>query len=142
MYHCEWSHQFRNNNLPLAGRAAPDPVGPILWKLKIPGKIKKFYWRALHGILSLKSILTNRHVGTNGNFPICLQGPEDVLHLLFGCTTIAEMCRQMGVSQLIDEAMIEDRSGYVGLEHILQMPDSLMPNMTTVGLKEGIAATS
>lgn len=140
-YHCEWNHEFRNTNH-LVGPAAPNIVWSILWKLRIPGKIKIFCWRALHGILPLKSILTNRHVGSADHCPmICSQGPEDVMHLLFGCARAKELWRLLGLSQIISEATTEDRFGSIVLEHLLRLPESSMPKMISVELKEGISTT-
>jgi hypothetical protein len=64
-YHAQWTHHFGDsaNLLALPGSSAVNPVWKVLWKLKIPSKIKIFIWRALHGILPLKCILANRHIG-------------------------------------------------------------------------------
>jgi hypothetical protein len=64
-YYIQWKHQFgaRANQLALPGISTTNPVWEALWKLKIPGKVKIFSWRALHGILPLKCILANRHIG-------------------------------------------------------------------------------
>ena len=37
-----------------------------LWKLQVPGKIKIFGWRALHGLIPGRAILANRHIGNTG----------------------------------------------------------------------------
>jgi hypothetical protein len=75
-YHLQWRHQFGASagQLALPGSSALNPVWKILWQLKILSKVKIFIWRALHGILPLKSILANRHVGNNGGCPICQVG--------------------------------------------------------------------
>jgi hypothetical protein len=79
----------------VSGTSAMNPVWRILWKLQIPGKVKKFIWRALHGILPLKSILANRHVGTIGECPVCHSGPDDVLHLVFTCQAAREIWQSL-----------------------------------------------
>jgi hypothetical protein len=86
-YHLQWRHTFgpRANQLALPGTSALNPVWKTVWQLKLPSKIKIFLWRALHGIIPLKSILANRHVGTSGQCPVCLLAAEDVKHLLFQC---------------------------------------------------------
>jgi hypothetical protein len=69
----------------LPGSSALNPVWKTLWKMQVPGKVKIFAWHALHGILPLKSIMVNRHIGTSGQCPICSLQEEDVMHLLFQC---------------------------------------------------------
>jgi hypothetical protein len=84
-YHLQWLHQFgpRSNQLALPGGSAHNPVWRILWKLKIPSKVKIFIWRALHGIFPLKSILANRHIGTSGTCPVCNQGALRIFCISF-----------------------------------------------------------
>ena len=95
----------------LPGGSIHNPVWKILWKLKIPSKVKNFVWRALHGILPLKAILANRHVPVSGECPICHQAAEDVLHLLFKCPTAQEIWRLLSMHDIIEEATQVDRSG-------------------------------
>jgi hypothetical protein len=49
-----------------------NPVWKIIWQIKIPIKVKFFLWRALHGIIPLKCLLANRHIGTSAGCPICI----------------------------------------------------------------------
>jgi hypothetical protein len=92
-YHLQWWHEFGPSagQLSLPGSSINNPVWKELWKLHIPSKVKKIVWRALHGILPLKCILANRHIGDSGECPVCHQGPEDVSHLLFKCPTAREL---------------------------------------------------
>jgi hypothetical protein len=105
-YYLQWHHQFAGTaaSLSLPGGSVNNPVWKILWRMKIPSKVKIFMWRALHGILPLKSILYNRHIGTTGGCPICNQGPEDISHLLFQCETARELWNNLGIADLISEA--------------------------------------
>jgi hypothetical protein len=84
-YHLQWRHQFgaSASHLALPGSSVNNPMWKTLWKIVVPSKIKILIWRALHGILPLKCILANRHIGTSSECPICGQGPEDIRHLLF-----------------------------------------------------------
>jgi hypothetical protein len=86
-----------------------------------PSKVKIFIWRALHGILPLKSILANTHVGTSGECTICHIGAEDIHHLLFTCETAHEIWRQLGLSQVMEDAQSVDKAGSVVLEHLLRL---------------------
>ena len=108
----------------------------ILWKLKIPSKVKIFIWRALHGILPLKCILVNRHIGTSGECPICRSGPEDIRHLLFQCPVALDLWGALGLDGIIGEAIHEDRAGSVILEILLRRQDNLFQCMDNIGLKE------
>jgi hypothetical protein len=87
--------------------------------MKIPSKVKIFMWRSLHGILPLKFILYNHHIGTTGGCPICNQGPEDVSHLLFQCEAAKGIWESLGILELIMQAVHIDRSGSVVLEELL-----------------------
>jgi hypothetical protein len=106
-----------------------------MW-LKIPSKVKIFMWRALHGILPLKCILANRHIGTLGGCPICNQGHEDIRHLLFQCQPATELWSSLGLQTVIHEAFIIDRAGSGMLEHILRRQDNTLLGFADIGLKE------
>src|SRR5947207_335622 len=51
-YYIEWENLFgsRVRRGDSQGSSRPNPVWDILWKLKIPEKVKIFIWKALHGI--------------------------------------------------------------------------------------------
>ena len=140
-YHMQWRHQFgsRADQLALPGSSANNPVWKILWKLKIPSKVKIFIWRALHGITPLKCILINRHIGTSGECPICHQGAEDVCHLLFVCPTARDLWTSLGLLEVIDESGQEDRFGSVILEILLRNHDNTIEGLEGIGLKETIS---
>jgi hypothetical protein len=123
-------------NLSLPGGSANNPVWKILWRMKIPSKVKIFMWWALHGILPLKSILYNRHIGTTGGCPICNQGPEDISHLLFQCETARDLWNNLGIADLISEAEQVDRAGSSVLEELLRRQDNNLAGFSEIGLKE------
>lgn len=86
-YHVEWKHQFGNMSHQMASSlSGSNPIWKKIWSLVVPGKVKLFCWRALHVVLSPKSILMNHHIGMEGDCPICRMHPEDIKHQLFGCT--------------------------------------------------------
>jgi hypothetical protein len=89
-YYIQWRHQFGATGSQLAhpSVSALNPVWKTIWKMKLPGKIKFFVWQALHGLMPLKSILVNRHIGHSGQCPICSLAAEDVSHLLFLCPAV------------------------------------------------------
>jgi hypothetical protein len=142
-YYLQWRHQFGGfaNQLALPGSSANNPVWQALWKLKIASKVKNFIWRTLHGIVPLKCILANRHIGTSGECPICHQGPEDVKHLLFQCQAARDLWSSLGMLHLVEETAHENRSGSVILETLLRSQNCTMRGLDNVGLKETVAIT-
>jgi ribonuclease HI len=93
---------------------------------------------SFNGILPLKSILVNRHIGTSGECPICQLGPEDIKHLLFLCPVATDLWRALGISEIINEALVVDRAGSAVLESLLSGQDKKFPNFD-MGLGETIA---
>jgi ribonuclease HI len=137
-YYLQWKHHFGPNagQFSLPGISAQNPVWRILWKLKILSKIKIFIWRALHGIIPLKCILANRHIGDSAACPICHVHAEDVRHLLFTCPAAKEMWHILELQQWIDDTSLNELSGSVILEHIIRSPETTLPGFESVNLKE------
>jgi hypothetical protein len=123
-YYLQWKHQFgaSANQLALIGSSALNPFWKILWRLKIPSNIKILSGE-LHGILPLKCILSNRHIGTSAEYPICATGLEDVLHLLFSCPTAKDLWNSIGIYSIIEAVLDQDRAGS-GILEILLHQDS------------------
>jgi hypothetical protein len=142
-YYLQWHHQFAAPaaSLSLPGGSASNPVWKILWRMKIPSKVKIFMWRALHGILPLQSILYNHHIGTTCGCPICNQGPEDISHLLFQCETARDLWNNLGIADLIIEAKQVDRAGSSVLEELLRRQDNTLVGFSEIGLNEMISVS-
>ena len=140
-YHIEWDHQFgaRTRREDGQGSAEPNPVWDILWKLKIPSKIKVFLWKALHGTFPGMAILASRHIPVSPQCPICRSGPENIWHLLFTCTRARKVWSALGLLDIIDDALIADMSGSVVLEHIICNPNRKLPVLGMLGLQESVA---
>lgn len=87
-YYTKWDHQFgaRVRREDGQGSSTVNPVWDIVWKLKIPSKIKIFIWKALHGTVACYGVLASRHIPVSGKCPICSLGLEDIQHLLFTWT--------------------------------------------------------
>jgi hypothetical protein len=92
--------------------------------------------------LPFKCIMANRHVGTSSECPICHQGPEHILHLIFQCPTARELWMTLGIHEMIDQAMIVDRTRSAVLEEIFCRNSTLMMGFNDIGLKEVVAITS
>lgn len=124
-YHIQWTHISGTcNGVREPGGSTTLAVWSSLWKIQVPRKVQIFGRRALDGIIPLKSILTNRHIGIDGVCPSCHQGEEDLKHLLFRCNLANELWNRLGVMDIIDDAVVIDRPGYVILEHLLLLPES------------------
>jgi hypothetical protein len=143
-YRMQWRHKFgpHAGQLALPGSSIRNPVWKVLWKLLIPGKVKIFIWRALHGILPFKSILINRHIGTAGECPIFHQGPEDIMHLLFKCHTYKDLWQSLGLENTIDEATSVDRARSAVLEYLLRQNGNTLPGFDSIKLKETICVSA
>jgi ribonuclease HI len=137
-YHLQWRHQFgpSTGQLAIPSVSALNPVWKTLWQLKIPAKVKIFAWRALHGIIPLKAILANRHIGTSGSCPVCNLDAEDIRHLLFTCPAATIVWQNLGLSQIIDDVLLEDRAGSAVLEYILNKQNNDLEGFTLFGVKE------
>ena len=68
-----------------------DPRTPLwkrIWQLKIPPKIRIFYWKACVNALPTMLNLRRRGVNTDGLCPMCGQVVESIYHALFKCAGV------------------------------------------------------
>ena len=59
-----------------------------IWKLKVPGKIKHFLWKACTNSLPTKENLLKRKILQESGCPRCSGSSEFVVHALWSCTCI------------------------------------------------------
>jgi ribonuclease HI len=64
------------------------------------------------------------------------------MHLIFQCDTAKQLWAALGLSTVIEEACIVDRSGSAVLEFLMREPDRLLPSFDSIGTKETIAVAS
>ena len=130
-YHKEFEHQHGAQWVRADGQGTENinPVWKDMWKLKIPGKIKHFAWKVLHGALPCFGVLANRHIPCSAQCPICLVGAEDIQHCLFKCRRATDVWERLGLLQVIRKAVAEDRSGSITMEILskLQGNDAEVP---------------
>ena len=102
-YRVQWTQSFWAHASTMMRPGGPNTpaIWSTMWKLKVPRKVQIFCWRVLHGIIPLKSILTNRHIGTNAACPVCHQDTKDIRHLLFDCNHARELWRNLGIVGLV-----------------------------------------
>jgi hypothetical protein len=68
----------------LTDRGMPSRVAGLIWKCKIPLKIKFFLWQVFHNKLQVAGNLVKR--GCKGDLGCCLRGcTESIDHLFFHC---------------------------------------------------------
>ena len=54
--------QRRNGNQPQSPSSSGDGVWRRIWKLKVPPKVRVFWWRVMHEFLPARHILWRRHI--------------------------------------------------------------------------------
>jgi len=57
-----------------------------LWGLKIPPKVRVFWWRAVHGYLPTKGELKRRHVANEDHCETCGEPGETLYHIALQCS--------------------------------------------------------
>ena len=117
-YHREFEHTYghRLARSDGQGNAQANTIWQVVWNLKLPGKIKHFAWKALNGSLRCYGILANRHIPLTPQCPFCAVGLEDIQHCLFTCNRLQEVWKELGVQNVIEDAVMQDRSGSVTTE--------------------------
>ncbi|KAK9991235.1 hypothetical protein SO802_026220 [Lithocarpus litseifolius] len=68
-----------------SGRVGVNRVWAVLWRLRIPNKIKVFGWRACHDILPTRRNLKKKRVLLEDLFPFCSSFQESTIHVLWEC---------------------------------------------------------
>ena len=58
-------------------------VWQVLWKMRVPNKIKIFGWRMFHGILPTRVNLVKKKIIRESVCPICTRLPENELHVFW-----------------------------------------------------------
>jgi hypothetical protein len=140
-YHIEWNHQFgaKIRRSDGQGSAQVNPVWEKLWKLSVPSKVQIFLWKALHGAVPGRAILAARHIHVPAECPVCHQGAEDIMHLLFTCSRAREVWSALGLKEIINQSLATDRSGSVVLKDLICLPKQKSPILGQLGLQESIA---
>lgn len=122
-YHREWEHQhgYRGYRTDGQGSVSLNTIWKEIRKLKVPGKVKIFAWKVLHGVLPCYGVLSGRHIRMQIQCTICSSGPEDIQHCLFMCIRVREVWKELGLSYEIQKAVPQDRSGSVTLEILAKL---------------------
>ena len=63
----------------------PNQVWNLIWKIKVPNKIKLFIWRCCNNALAVRHNLKKRGMRVDNTCGVCGAVDESQLHLFFGC---------------------------------------------------------
>jgi len=77
--------RIRNSDVNVAS-VFENQVWKKIWKLKVPQKIRVFWWRVVHEFLPARHILCSRHVEPIANYDVCEADEESIRHVLIECT--------------------------------------------------------
>lgn len=83
--------------------------------------------------------MAKRHIATSELCPLRNSEPEDVMHMAFKCQGAASMWSVLGITNYINDAMIEDRLGSQVLEALLKSSATYVPGYDSIKLQEMIA---
>ncbi|CAH9085755.1 unnamed protein product [Cuscuta epithymum] len=70
-----------------------------MWQLKIPPKVKHFFWQTMVGSLPTADRLIQKRVNIAGDCQICKREPESVWHVFWKCPLAQEIWEKLGVRQ-------------------------------------------
>lgn len=91
-YSVKSGYHVAHQDLMEGGHSKPSPsfklgkdFWKVLWKMKVPNKIKKIWWRTCLDILATKGNLFKRKCAKENVCPICDSGEESINHMLFSC---------------------------------------------------------
>lgn len=65
-----------------------------IWRLKVPPKIRVFWWRVIHEFLPTRQILQHRHVEPTAFCEVYGADEESIKHILTKCTVARAFWRQ------------------------------------------------
>ena len=71
-----------------------------VWMLRTPNKVKHFIWRACNNSLPTLDNLFRRKIVSSTCCNTCNTHPEDILHVVWGCTEVANMWKELSWAHL------------------------------------------
>lgn len=80
------SDQKESHTMKEAGSSKDSFWWEKVWKLKVPPKIRVFWWRAVQEFLPAKAELRRRHVVQEDHCEACGEPRESLFHVAFRCT--------------------------------------------------------
>lgn len=82
----------------------PDTDWHLLWKVKVPPKIKSFFWRLCKGWVAVRQKLSKWYPGMSPHCPVCVDSNlnESVWHLFVDCPFAVNCWKEGGLWDKID----------------------------------------
>ncbi|XP_062089159.1 uncharacterized protein LOC133795722 [Humulus lupulus] len=78
----------------------------VLWKVRVPPKVKDLIWRASTGCLPTNFQLRSRHVEVDPFCPLCQTERETIMHALVRCNRVWECWERLGLRLVRSESEI------------------------------------
>jgi len=75
----------------------------IIWKMKLPQRVKVFLWRALRGVLPTRMRLQDKGVPCTDSCPHCETNYENDWHVFIGCEEAKKVWQAAGLWGKIEE---------------------------------------
>ena len=91
-----------NSNMHVLGR------WNLIWKLKVPPKIKSFLWHVCRGCFPTRARLSSRGVSCPLDCVQCNNNYEDSIHILVECPEAVQMWRDENLWDKIDMVLRQD----------------------------------
>lgn len=71
--------------------AEKEGVWKSIWRLRVPGVVKTFLWKAISNYLPTRKTLYERKISNNPLCPICEKEVETVSHTLWSCGATSDV---------------------------------------------------
>lgn len=78
----------------------------LIWKSRVPSKIKVFAWLVFKGRLNTKAKLAHKSITPNADCPRCSFNHEDMDHLLIACPLAARIWQRLRIQVLANNTSL------------------------------------
>jgi len=92
----------------------------LIWKLKVPPKIKNFLWRVCRGCFPTWAHLSSRGVSFPLDYVQCSNNYEDSIHILIECPKVVQVWREANLWDTIDKLLQQDYEIHALIFNFLQ----------------------
>ena len=80
----------------------------LIWKLKMPPKVKNFVWRMCRGCFPTCARLSSRGVACPIDCVVCDSNYEDIIHVLVECPKVVQAWRNVNMWDTIIRVLRQD----------------------------------
>ena len=92
----------------------------LIWKLKVPPKIKNFLWRVCRGCFPTRARLSSRGVSCPLDCVQCSNNYEDIIHILIECPKAVQVWRDANLWDTINRVLQQDYNIHAHIFTFLQ----------------------